>query len=313
MWLINTRTRKLEFFAGPPDRYTILSHTWVDRQEISFQDFLRLQAAHPDPNDEAISRLRARSGHDKILRCCRLAEEKGLPYAWVDTCCIDKTSSAELSESINSMFAWYKCAAVCFAYLQDVQSTSDTKTKDCEPSRWYSRGWTLQELIAPLHVEFYNTSWQKIGTKWSLREEISSITSISELDLIFFDPGRTSVAQKMSWAARRDTTRSEDIAYCLLGIFGIHMPLLYGEGRDAFRRLQEELLKVSSDQTIFAWMHPKWQKALPWGMLACSPASFSDSGQITQSCTQSKAPPIILHDAARQPMARSTTPVYTDL
>jgi hypothetical protein len=285
MWFIDTDTLRLEFSGSPPARYAILSHTWTSNQEISFQDFHRLQEAGHNARDEATANLRAKSGYDKILGCCRLAREQGLPYAWVVTCCIDKTSSAELSESINSMFSWYKRSTVCYAYLQDVQSVSNTYQKDDpnKPSHWYSRGWTLQELVAPLCVEFYNMSWTKIGTKWSLRNEISVITGIGELDLIFFDPGRTSVAQKMSWAAGRLTTRSEDLAYCLLGIFGIHMPLLYGEGRDAFRRFQEELLKVSADQTIFAWTHPVWQETLPWGILASSPASFEHCQHITQS------------------------------
>ncbi len=289
MWLINTDTRKLEFFAGPPDRYAILSHVWSD-QEVSFQEFHRLQDLHDDAGDKPSAHLRNKSGYRKIIQCCRLAKKEGLLYAWVDTCCIDKTSSAELSESINSMFAWYKRSTICYVYLEDTDSSSSTHKPGGEPSRWYSRGWTLQELVAPLRIDFYNASWNKIGTKWSLRQEISGATGIGELDLIFFDSGRTSVAQKMSWAAKRKTTREEDIAYCLLGIFGIHMPLLYGEGRDAFRRFQEELIKVSADQTIFAWTHPEGQEALPWGVLASSPASFEYCGQLTQSRTYLKPP-----------------------
>lgn len=188
------------------------------------------------------------------------------------------------------MFAWYKCSTVCYAYLEDVSSTSSTLKPDGGVSRWYSRGWTLQELVAPLKVDFYDKSWHKIGTKWSLRQEISSVTGIDELDPIFFEHGRTSVAQKMSWASKRVTTREEDTAYCLLGILGIHLPLLYGEGRIAFRRLQEELIKTSSDQSLFAWTHPVWQEALPWGILAGSPASFENCGQLTYSRTQPNLP-----------------------
>ncbi|KAK4145175.1 uncharacterized protein C8A04DRAFT_27179 [Dichotomopilus funicola] len=149
-------------------------------------------------------------------------------------------------------------------------------------------------------LNFYNSQWQKIGTKWSLCKEISSITGISELDIILFNPARSSVAQKMSWAAKRITTRVEDIAYCLLGLFGIHMPLLYGEGRDAFRRLQEELLKTTADQTIFAWMHPAWEEALPWGVLASSPASFKRCGQFTGYYAATSPPAPHLARAARR-------------
>ncbi|KAH6616119.1 heterokaryon incompatibility protein-domain-containing protein [Chaetomium sp. MPI-SDFR-AT-0129] len=282
MWLINTKSLVLEYFTSPPEQYAALSHMWTANQEISFQEFHRLQEVNHSAGDQSTSQLRAKTGYKKILQCCKLAVDEGLQYAWVDTCCIDKTSSAELSESINSMFTWYKYATVCFTYLADVQSTSDTYRPDGTASQWYFRGWTLQELVAPLYVNFYNSQWQKLGTKWSLRKEISSITGISELDIILFDPARSSVAQKMSWAAKRITTRVEDMAYCLLGLFGIHMPLLYGEGIHAFRRLQEELLKATADQTIFAWMHPAWAEALPWGVLASSPASFEQCGQLTE-------------------------------
>lgn len=205
------------------------------------------------------------------------------------------------------MFLWYWSSTVCYAYLEDVKATSTTQRRfhaasepelhpepdsesgsdskppgselglDWVPSRWYSRGWTLQELMAPLKVEFYNRCWTKIGTKWGLRREISSITGISEADLVVFYPRRSSIAQKMSWALERYTTRVEDEAYSLLGLFGVHMSLLYGEGKNAFRRLQEELIRTSTDHTLFAWRgrdhHPQWNT-----LLADSPMGFHMCG-----------------------------------
>jgi hypothetical protein len=269
MWLINTQTLRLKFFLAPPSRYSILSHVWTD-EECSFQEFRSLETAKGP-----ILAITEKKGFKKIEACCKLALGQGFEWTWVDTCCIDKTSSAELSESINSMFAWYKSSSICYAYLDDVDSTSSTANKEmpvptAKPSlipvpvkpeydpgsRWYYRGWTLQELLAPLHVDFYNRSWNRIGSKWALRGEIARISGIGEADLVMFDPRRSSIAQKMSWAASRNTTREEDEAYCLLGIFGIHMSLLYGEGKNAFRRLQEELIKTSTDHTIFSWNRP---------------------------------------------------------
>lgn len=207
-----------------------------------------------------------RLGFRKIVGCCDQANIDGFDYVWIDTCCIDKTSSAELSEAINSMFNWYGDAEICYAYLSDVLGSGDVdqKLRDFAKSRWFKRGWTLQELIAPTIVVFFAQDWSVIGSRSSLLGTIAQTTSI---DRAFFSDGllsvsRTSnhnrlgqysVAQKMSWASKRDTTRVEDKAYCLLGIFGVNLPLLYGEGKMAFIRLQEEIMKRSSDHSIFAW------------------------------------------------------------
>lgn len=285
MWLINTQTLKLQFFLTPPDRYSILSHVWTD-EECSFQEFRSLENV-----DDPILAITEKKGFKKIQACCKVSLDQDIEWTWVDTCCIDKTSSAELSESINSMFSWYKSSAICYAYLDDIDSPSssttlanldqdpDTPTK-VEGSRWYSRGWTLQELIAPLNVEFYGRSWVRIGSKWGLRKEISSITGIGDADLVVFDPRRSSIAEKMSWASMRKTTRVEDQAYSLLGLFGVHMSLLYGEGNNAFRRLQEELIRTSTDHTVFAWWgrdaFPDYRNSL----LAESPADFRVSESI---------------------------------
>ncbi|EJF56687.1 HET-domain-containing protein [Dichomitus squalens LYAD-421 SS1] len=199
----------------------------------------------------------------KIRRACAVARAYGHRLIWIDSCCIDKTSSSELSESINSMYAWYRDATVCYAFLADVSSSASrgsldprswTSTVAFRKSRWFRRGWTLQELIAPRVVVFLSTEWQFLGTKSSLAEVIEEVTGIYGPVLRQQMPlSDVPVAKRMSWAARRETTRKEDEAYSLLGIFDISMSPLYGEGARAFVRLQEEIMKRIPDQTLFAW------------------------------------------------------------
>ncbi|KAI0426294.1 heterokaryon incompatibility protein-domain-containing protein [Xylaria sp. FL1042] len=230
MRLLNVRTLKLEEYVGSDiPRYSILSHRWED-EEVTFHDLI---------ND----RYSEMKGSDKVLGCCRISRNEGLKYTWIDSCCIDKSSSAELSEAINSMFYWYKNAAVCYAYLSD----------------------TLQELIAPDAVVFLNTDWQEMGTKGSMITIISNITGIDRDILGTTRPRRDiteclsqlSAARKLAWAADRITTKVEDTAYSLLGLFDVHMPLIYGEGKRAFRRLQAEILNNFDDDSIFAWSYRK--------------------------------------------------------
>jgi hypothetical protein len=178
----------------------------------------------------------------------------------MNRCCIDKSSSAELSEAINSMFRWYQKATVCYVYLADVSrdmaQPNGYDHSEIARSRWFARGWTLQELIAPSNLIFYAKEWHRIGTKNDMCDFISETTRIDVEILQGQDLELVSVAKRMCWASNRTTTRVEDIAYCLLGIFDINMPLLYGEGKKAFLRLQEEILKVSGDHSLFAWGMP---------------------------------------------------------
>ncbi|KAK3374843.1 heterokaryon incompatibility protein-domain-containing protein, partial [Podospora didyma] len=269
MRLLNSKTLKFEEFFGeaghgiPP--YAILSHTWGS-QEVSFTD-----------HAEERSSLK-KEGWGKMLGCCRLADAEGFGYVWIDTCCIDKSSSAELSEAINSMFQWYHDAAICYAYLSDVDSSEDphldASSFGC--SRWFTRGWTLQELLAPAEVIFLGADWKEIGTRKMLCSKVSSITGISVKALDERRWSEYSVAQKMSWAAGRQTTRPEDSAYCLMGLFDVNMPMLYGEGHKAFSRLQQEILKQSDDQSLFAWSYPEADNshAQLSGLLAPSPDHF---------------------------------------
>ncbi len=193
---------------------------------------------------------------EKIRRACAVALAHGYSYIWIDSCCIDKTSSAELSEAINSMYTWYQNAAVSYAFLADVPSDQNPRADNSafRQSRWFTRGWTLQELLAPPVVFFLSRDWQVIGTKTSLGQIIENITTIPFSVLTFQSPLRdVSVARRLSWASNRRTTRVEDEAYSLIGIFDINMPTLYGEGQRAFIRLQEEILRRIPDQTLFTW------------------------------------------------------------
>ena len=234
MRFLNTCSLQFEEFSRPPAQYAVLSHTWQE-EEVLYQDMLDGAA-------------QSKKGWHKLRDCCQKALEDSFHHVWIDTCCIDKRNSVELSEAVNSMFALYENATVCYAYLQDVHSGSK---RSFQRSRWFTRGWTLQELLAPRFVAFFDRHWNAMGTKVSLARDIALVTGISEADQLDFQ--NCNIATKMSWAAKRNTTLLEDEAYCLLGLFNINMPLIYGEGRKAFTRLQEELIRVYDDDSIFAW------------------------------------------------------------
>ncbi|KAI0883780.1 HET-domain-containing protein [Annulohypoxylon maeteangense] len=253
MYLLNAKTKKLRFFhEDEREPYAILSHTWGP-DEITFQELPVIVAcgegiaSHPSTS---------KAGYRKIKGCCEQARRSGIEWVWVDTCCIDKSSSAELSEAINSMYRWYKEAQVCFVYLEDVShDNTDLSAVDSpfRKSRWFTRGWTLQELIAPDTVWFFSNSWSFLGARSDIENLLAEITGISFGLLSEYGIHYFSTAQRMCWAAKRKTSRREDLAYCLLGIFDVNMPLIYGEGDKAFRRLQEEIIRQSTDETIFAW------------------------------------------------------------
>ncbi|KAB8236841.1 uncharacterized protein BDW43DRAFT_307857 [Aspergillus alliaceus] len=268
MRLIHTERLQLEEFTDDIPPYAILSHRW-GKQEVSFQDIL--------------NRNQHAEGYRKVERFCEVANQNGFEYAWIDTCCINKESSAELSEAINSMFRWYESAGRCYAYLYDISSDgdqSDLSTK-IRSSEYFKRGWTLQELIAPPDVRLLADDWSEIGSRDSWCSLIHDITNIDESILRgSAQLSGFSIARRMSWAAGRKTTRTEDVAYCLMGIFHVNMPLLYGEGEKAFVRLQEEIMKESADQTLFAWEARETSERLATGLLAQSPADFKNSGDI---------------------------------
>jgi hypothetical protein len=213
-------------------RYAILSHTW-GAEEVTFRDLMDGTG-------------KGKSGYNKICFCGEQARRDGLQYFWVDTCCIDKSSSAELSEAIISMFRWYRDAAKCYVYLSDIDTFNQQLPWESafRKSRWFTRGWTLQELIAPSSVEFFSRDQEKLGNKESLVRLIHEITGIPVRALRGSRMSDFSVAERLSWAEKRNTTREEDEAYSLLGLFNIQIPALYGEGREnAFKRLREEIDK----------------------------------------------------------------------
>lgn len=228
---------------APP--YAILSHTWgADTEEVTFKDL-----------DEGTGKEKA--GYAKIRFCGKQADNDGLKYFWVDTCCINKPNHTELAEAITSMFRWYRNAAKCYVYLSDVsigehidnqsQWTWESAFRNC---RWFTRGWTLQELLAPASVEFFSREGKLLGDKKSLERQIHEVTGIPVEALRGNPLSNFSVVERMSWAAKRDTKRKEDKAYSLLGIFNVYIPFMYGEGDNAFSRLEEEIEKISKRKSL---------------------------------------------------------------
>jgi Heterokaryon incompatibility protein (HET) len=224
-------------------RYAILSHTWgADGEEVTFKDL-------------AEGTGKNKTGYDKIEFCRKQAASDDVQLFWVDTCCIDKSSSAELTEAINSMFRWYQNADKCYVYLSDVLTSGDatnaklpTTTWEAafQESKWFRRGWTLQELIAPASVEFFSKEGDRLGSKSSLEQQIHKITGIAVEALRGRLLTEFAVEERMSWASHRETRKQEDKVYSLLGLFNVHLPLIYGEGREkAFVRLREEIGKSS--------------------------------------------------------------------
>lgn len=283
MRLLKTDTFELVEFVGEgTPKYAILSHTW-EGKEVSFRDIQDQDALTYLNADEPPTPAWA-----KIKNACRQARKDSFEFIWIDTCCIDKSSSAELQEAINSMFAWYRKSAICYAFLSDIHERPRPNTVqiagafhfDISYSRWFTRGWTLQELLAPDFLYFFDASWEALGSRNLWATSISQKTAIPAKCLtgpeygefnIYQDKNASlrrvqksresiedklqhiTVAARMSWAANRQTTRVEDEAYCLLGLFDINMPMLYGEGNKAFMRLQQEIMKTSDDATILAW------------------------------------------------------------
>lgn len=289
MRLIDTLTGEFHWITDPPsEHYAILSHVWSVNGEQSYQELLAIQntsdvqitsphqSQAPTRKRDKIRRMVGRDSpapassscdpemfilndprvSSKVRSACAIAHADGYRYIWIDSCCIDKTSSAELSEAINSMFEWYRRAGVCYAHLADVGRDDDpvAHSSAFRRSKWHTRGWTLQELIAPDSLVFLAQDWEPLGTKHSLAGIVETVTGVDARVLNEPDAVHAvSVARRMWWASRRRTTRVEDEAYALMGIFGVHIPAIYGEGRGAFTRLQGEIVQRVPDQSIFAW------------------------------------------------------------
>jgi Cdc6-like AAA superfamily ATPase len=235
--------------TNSPPPYAILSHTWgSDDQEVTYQDVRGGTGEH-------------KGGWQKLLFCRDQAKLNGLEYSWIDTCCIDKTNSAELSEAINSMFAWYRKAQTCYVYLSDVSNNASQGVSEdarrwkpaFRNTRWFTRGWTLQELIAPSSVEFFSRKGTYLGDKQSMEVTIYEITGVpvEALRAAGIPLSHFSRDERLSWAKNRKTTREEDAAYCLLGLFNVFIPPIYGEGRDhALARLEEQIERASKGSVV---------------------------------------------------------------
>ncbi|PMD12217.1 HET-domain-containing protein [Hyaloscypha hepaticicola] len=219
-----------KFHSKDVPKYAILSHRWLPEDEEP-----QFHHLHPRP---ATPETKRKAGYAKLEFCVSEATRDGFGYSWVDTVCINKSSSSELNEAIVSMFRWYGESAKCYAYLNDVAGKSNL----CS-SKWFTRGWTLQELIAPKEVEFFSSDRQFIGTKSSLEREIKAVTGIPPEALRGRRLSEFSVPDRISWVKNRETTRAEDQAYCMMGIFNVFMPIIYGEGNQAWNRLLEEVDK----------------------------------------------------------------------
>ncbi|KAK5657213.1 hypothetical protein OQA88_3271 [Cercophora sp. LCS_1] len=235
----------------PP--YAILSHTWGD-EEVLFRDI-------------EDGTYKCKAGYAKIQFCADQAERDGLKFFWVDTCCIDKSNDTELQKALDSMFRWYRNAAKCYVYLTDVSTCQQDTDNDpgweqaFRKSRWFTRGWTLQELIAPTVLEFFSEDRKGLGNKTSLAQHIHNITGIPLEALQANALSNFSFEVRMSWIEKRSTTREEDKAYCLFGIFNVQMPLRYGEGEEeAFRRLREEISKHGRCLAHFLSTNPRLDK-----------------------------------------------------
>lgn len=227
--------------SGDVPAYAILSHTW-GKEEVIFQDM---------EDDADMSKTVSKAGWRKIQFLARQAAADGLQYFWMDTCCIDKKNAVELGAAINSMFRWYQDAARCYVYLSDVSKLNNGADSDrtlreaFRMSRWFTRGWTLQELIAPRKVDFFSLEGERLGSKFSLESEIYEITGIAKKALQGGALSNFSIKERRVWTEGRNTTIEEDEAYCLLGIFDVSIVPNYGERRDqAFRRLEEEIHKL---------------------------------------------------------------------
>jgi hypothetical protein len=315
MRLINTQYLKLqEFYDTQVPPYAIVSHRWRD-DELPFHDYSELlsvpyyQYLYGDPQ-EKLSKVNdpdsdcyiKRGGVRKIISACLRAFLDGIGHVWIDTVGIDKSSSAELQEAINSMYAWYERSRICYVYLDDVSCPVGTHRTDAEleqalsASEWQTRSWTLQEFLAPTRVDFYDNKWLYLGSKLTTsigargfgtselsvkNAAFSRMTGVPLEAVERLCPLREySIAQRFSWAARRQSTRLEDRAYSLMGIFDVNMPMLYGEGAKAFRRLQEEIIKQNLDHSILVWDGTQTGRTSNRSIFAPSLDCFAESGNI---------------------------------
>ncbi|CAJ0551490.1 Ff.00g114200.m01.CDS01 [Fusarium sp. VM40] len=287
-------TKKLQFKEFPDDeipKYAILSHRW-EKEELSYRD-IQSEITQRDTRGPSEGPLRNKRTNHKIHEFRLMALQNGYEWVWIDTCCIDKSSSAELQESINSMYKWYRESDVCYAYLSDVSTSTENARhkgstsskpwiKSFQDSDWFTRGWTLQEMLAPGILVFFDKNWDRCGNRVELQDAIQVATGInatilikaSSKDIAYLRPIRS--GRVFSWAANRRTSRQEDRAYSLLGIFNINMPMLYGETDRAFYRLQTEIIEEYEDISMLAWNYTEADNGFAPNGLAKSPSQFQN-------------------------------------
>jgi len=226
-------------------KYAILSHRWMEGKEITYEMM------------KSGRQLTRSPGYKKLRKFCEKAGAYGVEFAWSDTCCIDKNSSTEIDESIRSMFRWYRNSYICIIHLAQ-SDTIQSMTGD----EWMKRGWTLQELLAPRRIKLFNKQWMpmtgdrndKSPEDTEVMVALGNATGIHPEYLREFDPGPFKVDERMTWAAERKTTRVEDVAYSLMGIFNVSMQIAYGEGGDrAFCRLIEAIMQAG-DPSVLNWV-----------------------------------------------------------
>ncbi|KAL4071503.1 heterokaryon incompatibility protein-domain-containing protein [Scleroderma yunnanense] len=306
-WRTNPQIEVMKDDGDGKTEYAILSHRWSD--EVDYSEMVDLAKL------KNRDKIRRRDGYQKILNTCKQAKLDCIEWLWVDTCCIDKRNGSEVSEAINSMYRWYENSKICYAYLHDVEDQFFPTRNDSNKfprsngwPEWFSRGWTLQELIAPRNLQFFNKYWKSIGDKATLAYDLINITRVSEVILIHgLASNRPCVAQIMSWAADRKTTRVEDQAYSLLGLLDVNMTMLYGEGKNAFQRLQLEIIHKSNDQSIFAW-DPDGMIRWTGSVLADNPSFFRDCHDIEKM----EPDAYIIHVQERLPEAEAQSVALAD-
>ncbi|OAX37463.1 hypothetical protein K503DRAFT_771461 [Rhizopogon vinicolor AM-OR11-026] len=238
-------------------KYAILSHRWLDEGEPTYEGMKSGIAAGP--------------GYEKLKKFCEKALTYGVEFAWSDTCCIDKSSSTELDESIRSMFRWYENSEICIIHLAQSETIEDIMDDE-----WMKRGWTLQELLAPRKIKLFSSHWlpmtddrnDKSHEETKMMKTLERATGIPLDDISIYFSGSFGVDRRMAWAARRKTTRVEDVAYSLMGIFDVSLQIAYGEGGDrAFCRLIEAIMQ-SGNPSVLNWtgeaaFHPSFSCAIP--------------------------------------------------
>ncbi|KAG1859362.1 hypothetical protein DFJ58DRAFT_744713 [Suillus subalutaceus] len=279
------RERRIRERVKETLKYAIFSHRWLF-SEPSYQDM---------PTEPMRVRAEPEPKWKKLQEFCRKAkDDHDCEFAWSDTCCIDKSRSAELDESIRSMFRWYRNSHICIAHLSETANLAALERQQkgekgggAKVDVWFTRGWTLQELLAPSQIKFYGTDWQPLIPLYhsksdrisdTIMRKISKITHIPPKDLKSFKPGTDRVPEKMLWASKRRTTRIEDTAYCLIGIFDVSLMVAYGEGNRAFFRLMEEIIKRYDKWDVFLWSGKcsYYNAALPYAP-QCYPVGYQET------------------------------------